>query len=107
MTKRGYELYGINIVFGKNISENELDAVLAKLCYETNIKNLTNNEAEVEIKMSCTWYHKDAYWDDNGGGPAEDDIRYSGIAPDDIEFYLKKRLNAEYVSIEYKDFVED
>lgn len=114
MTKYGYEVYDINITFkeDENNAEDLLDKALSAIRYDFDNVNIETDDdgypaAQLTVRMDCSRYHKDAYWDDYGGGPAEDEIKYSGMEPDELENYLKHELNAVYVSMDYREFVED
>lgn len=113
MTKHGYEVYDIGITFkeDENDAENLLDKVLSAIEYDFDNVNIKEDEdgyqsAQLTVKMDCSWHHRDAYWDNYGGGTAEDEIVYSGMEPSELKQHLKKALNAVYVSIDYKDFVK-
>lgn len=112
--KHGYEVYDISVTFKEEEKNPEmlLDVALAKINYDFDVDEIKEDEdgypaVKMSVEIPCSWVHHDAFWDDNGGGPAEDDVEYSGMEPDELESYLKQELNAVYVSMDYREFVED
>lgn len=112
--KRGYEVYDISVTFKEEEQNPEalLDSVLAKIKYDFDVDEIGEDDdgypaVKMSVEMPCSWTHYGAFWDDNGGGPAEDDVKYSSMEPDELESYLKHELRAVYVSMDYREFVED
>lgn len=111
--RRGYEVYDISVTFKEDEQNPEtlLDNVLSKIKYDFDVDEVKDDEdgypaVKMAVEMPCSWTHHDAFWDDYGGGPAEDDISYSDMEPDELENYLKRELNAVHVSMDYREFIE-
>lgn len=89
--KHGCELYDINVILKEDTEnpEEKLDAILEKIKYDFDVEEMVEEDGcpniKMSVKMFCSWYHQDAYWDDYGGGTAEDEMKYSDMEPDELK----------------------
>ena len=111
--RQGYEVYNVNITFQENEKnvESLLDCALSGADYEFNIKSIDTEDAyptaKLLVEIPFIHKHTDAFCDGHGINPPEDEMYYSGMAPDELQSYLEDSLHAFSVTIDFERYNED